>query len=64
MNSKGITYGFPHITIQSLVFSLLSSSHFTQVYHMYTQENKYARVLFVKGGTNVVGDPLLALSLE
>ena len=31
---------------------------------MYTQENKYARVLFVKGGTNVVGDPLLALSLE
>ena len=30
---------------------------------MYTQENKYARVLFVKGGASVVGDPLLVLSV-
>ena len=64
MDNKSVTYGYPHITIQSLAFSILSSSHFTQVYHVYTQENKRARVLFVKGGASVAGDPLLALSLE
>lgn len=31
---------------------------------MYTQESKCAHVLFVKRGASIVGDPVLALSVE
>ena len=42
----------------------VSLSEFRELVMDRAQENKYARVLFVKGGASVVGDPLLALSLE